>query len=156
MINDSSRHIGTWVITVKDAKTQEVKKLETIKNRVMNIVLDKLASCFAGGVADLEIKYLALGTCADSIDDMQWELGAEIYRTGPSEAPATGATGEVVTGFTVLDSEAVANIQEIGVFGGQYATSDINSGTLVSRILWSHKKVAGEEITFQRTDKVGR
>ena len=156
MINDSSKHIGTWVITVKDAKTQEVKKKDTIKNRVMNIVLDKLASCFAGGVADLEIKYLALGTSADSIDDMQWKLGAEIFRTGPSEAPKMGTTGEVVTEFTVLDSEAVANIQEVGIFAGPYATSDLNSGMLVSRILWSHNKVAGEEITFQRTDKVGR
>ena len=156
MINEDCRHIGIWVITVKDAKTQDVKKKDTINNRVMNIVLDKLASCFAGGVADLEIKYLALGTSADSIDDMQWELGNEIFRTGPSEAPAMGTTGEVITEFTVLDSEAVANIQEVGIFGGSSAISVPNSGTLISRILWSHNKVAGEEITFQRTDKVGR
>jgi hypothetical protein len=56
----------------------------------------------------------------------------------------------------LLDAEAVGNLEEIGIFCGSTATSSVNTGTLMSRILFKKTKTANEEITIRRTDKVVR
>jgi hypothetical protein len=131
-------------------------KLEAkINNRVMNDVLDQMAELYQGNAADLEIKYLALGTDNTPVTDTDATLGNEIFRT-PIVSQSKVGTGEILTEFIVLDTEAVGNIEEIGIFGGTGATASADSGALISRILWSKVKSNSEEITFRRTDKVVR
>jgi len=131
-------------------------KLEAkINNRVMNDVLDQMAELYQGNAADLEIKYLALGTDNTPVTDTDATLGNEIFRT-PIVSQSKVGTGEILTEFIVLDTEAVGNIEEIGIFGGTGATASADSGALISRILWPKVKSNSEEITFRRTDKVVR
>lgn len=128
---------------------------ESVKNRIMNTVLDQIIEAYQGVNPDLEIKYLALGTSNTSISDTDTVLGAEIFRTPIVTQSKTG-TGEIQTDFTVLSTEAIGQIEEIGIFGGTSASGTVDTGTLISRILWSHDKTSSEEIAFKRTDKIIR
>lgn len=126
-----------------------------INNRVMNEVLDQMAELYQGNAADLEIKYLALGTGNTAVTNTDAVLDNEIFRT-PIVSQTKVGTGEVLTEFIVLDTEAVGNIEEIGIFGGAAASASADTGTLISRVLWPKIKSNSEEITFRRIDKVVR
>jgi hypothetical protein len=131
------------------------KYVETVKNRLMDTVLTQMIGIYKGDVPNLEIKYLALGTGSTAVTDTDTQLDTEIFRT-PVSVQTDVDTGEILTEFLVLDSEAVATIEEIGIFGGSTASASADSGTLISRILWHKVKSNSEEITFRRTDKVVR
>ena len=146
---------GEFVIEVKNKITGKVTKT-IIKNRVMDSVLNKLAETLIGVAPNLELKYLALGTGTTAITDSDTALDTEIFRTAESTAPARTALGQIETEFMVLDFEAVATIEEIGIFVGSGATGSADSGTLLSRILWHYEKTNREEITFKRIDRVVR
>ena len=128
---------------------------ETIKNRIMDTVLEQLIACYKGDAPDLEIFYLALGTDNTAVTDSDTQLGAEIFRT-PISVQSDVSTREILTEFIVLDVEAVASIEEIGIFAGSGCSAAANSGTLISRVLWSKVKTSSEEIAFRRTDKISR
>lgn len=146
---------GFWKIKVIDKNTKEVLEETEIKNRIMNTALDELLKVLQGQTTDLEIKYMALGTSNTAVTNSQTQLGSEIFRTGISSQTKTD-TGELTTVFIVLDIEAVAQIEEIGIFGGSTATGTVNTGTLISRILWSRDKTNSEEIQFTRIDRMVR
>jgi len=139
---------GTFIIECNGKK-------EVIKNRVMNAALDELIKVLQGQSTDLEIKYLALGTSNTPVTDSDTQLGNEIFRTPYTTREKTN-TGEITHKFVVLDTEAVGQIEEIGIFGGSTATSDPNTGVLISRILWSRNKTNSEEINFTRIDRITR
>ena len=151
---EQSTHMGFWQIKVIDKNTQ-TETTDTVKNRIMNNTLDELLKVLQGSATNLQIKYLALGTGSTAVTDSDTTLDTEIFRTPVTTSTKTG-TGQLTTLFVVLDSEAVASITEIGIFGGSSATSSANSGTLISRILWSRNKTASEEIQFTRIDTIGR
>lgn len=146
---------GKFVISIKDKNTGRVTE-EIINNRVMNAVLNDFADSLTGSAVDLQIKYLALGTGNTAITDSDLVLDTEIFRTAPTSGPTLTGTGEVTTEFYVLDSEAIGQIEEIGIFAGSTATVSADSGILLSRILWSRNKTSSEEITFKRIDRIIR
>jgi hypothetical protein len=146
---------GKFIIQIKDKARGKVTE-EVINNRVMNAVLNQLSDTLLGDAPDLEIKYLALGTSNTPVSDGQIQLGAEIFRTQAVNGPVRTQTGQIETEFTVLDTEAVGTIEEIGIFVGSSATASANSGTLLSRILWHKEKTNSEEITFKRIDRMVR
>lgn len=139
---------GTFIIKSRD-------KTEVIKNKVMDTVLSQLIATLQGVNPNLQIKYLALGTSNTPVTVNDTQLGAEIFRT-PISSQSNPSTGQLVTDFIILDSEAVGTIQEIGIFGGTTATSTANTGTLISRILWNKIKTNAEEINIRRIDTIGR
>jgi hypothetical protein len=143
------------LITVKNKDTGKTTE-ELINNQVMDTVLNQLIESLTGVDPDMEIKYLAVGTSSAALGDNQTQLTTEIFRTPPTTIPTRTATGQVETEFTILDSEAVATIEEIGIFGGSTASMTTDSGTLLSRILWHKVKTSSEEITITRIDKVVR
>jgi hypothetical protein len=108
-----------------------------------------------GETPDLEIKYLALGTSNTPVTVLDTKLGVEIFRT-PIAAQSITAKGELTTEFIVLYNVAGGQIEEIGIFGGSTATSTADSGTLISRILWSKAKTNSEELNFRRIDRLSR
>lgn len=154
MINEAKWE-GIFVIKIKNKATGIVSE-EIIKNRIMNVPLNALIDCLVGATPDIEIAYLAVGTNNTAITDNDSTLGTEIFRTSPVSGPARTATGQVETEFSILDSEAVATIEEIGIFVGSSATGSVDTGTLLSRILWHKVKTNSEEITFKRIDKIVR
>ena len=154
-MTDKLKWQGIWQIKVTDKNTGEVLEETEIKNRIMNLALDEMLKVLEGDTPDMEIAYMSLGTSNAAVTSNDLTLGAEIFRTQPSTQLKTG-TGELKTVFIVLDSEAVAQIEEIGIHGGSSATTSANTGLLISRILWSRLKTANEEIQFNRIDSIGR
>jgi hypothetical protein len=149
----TNNYLGYYQIkVVKDGK---VVSDEVVKNRIMDTVLSQLIGAMKASAPDLEIKYLALGDSSTAVTDTDTQLGNEVFRTAYTTR-TDGVTGELKHNFVVLDNEAVGTINEIGIFGGSTATSTANSGTLISRILWSRTKTPSEEIQFIRTDKIAR
>lgn len=140
--------INTWgEYKIRSSKTG---KEYTVKNMIVNGGLENLAALLAG-TGDT-IGYLALGNDSSSVAATDTTLGNEILRTAVTAVSAAGYSCTSV--FTVLAAEAVGAITEIGIYAG--GTSVVNSGTLVSRALWSYTKTADEELYITRTDTIGR
>jgi hypothetical protein len=154
MINEITLWDGVFEISIKNKNTGSIET-EEVHNRIMNASLQEMVKPLTGVAANLEIKYLALGTGTTAVTDNDAALATEIFRT-PDTSLSANATGQVTSEFIVLDSEAVATIEEIGIFGGTSATLTANVGICISRILWHHVKTNSEEITFRRIDTVTR
>jgi len=145
---------GDYIIRCKNKETGEITE-EVIHNRIMDIALNKIINILDNIDPDLDIKYLAIGTDNTAITDSDTQLGNEIFRTQFLTSD-NDAIGQFTTTFSVLDSEAVAQWEEIGIFCGDSATSSADTGTMLSRILYSRDKTALEEIDFIRLDKIIR
>jgi hypothetical protein len=154
MINEKTFWTGIFEIKIKNKNTGLIK-CEEVHNRLMNASLQELVKPLTGTAANLEIKYLALGTGTTTVTDNDAALATEIFRVADTSLSAN-ATGQVTSEFVVLDSEAVATIEEIGIFGGTSATLTADVGICISRILWHHVKTNSEEITFRRIDTLTR
>jgi len=146
-------YIGEFDIKVKE--NQVITEEHHINNRITDVALNKIINILDNIDPDLDIKYIAIGTSNAPINDSDTQLGAEIWRGQPISS-VNNATGQFVTNFTVLDSEAVGDWEEIGIFCGDAATGTANTGTMLSRILFSRTKTALEEIEVSRTDRVVR
>lgn len=153
-MQENMKWSGTFIIETKNIETGQVKT-EVIKNKVMDNVITQLIGTLQGNSTNLQIKYLALGTSNTPVTVTDTTLGTEIFRT-PIITQSVTNVGELITDFIVLNEEAVANIEEIGIFGGSTATSTANTGTLISRILWTKVKTNSEELNFKRIDRIGR
>ncbi len=149
MINEVNKNIGSYDVYVNGVFDS------TLFNRVMDTVIQAQVNLLKGQYTDLEIKYIALGTDNTPITDTDTKLGNEIFRTAYVERKDI-SIGHLQHRFIALSGDAVAQIEEIGLFGSTTATSTADSGVLISRILWSRNKTNSEEITFIRNDKVVR
>jgi len=128
---------------------------ESKKNRVMNTVLSQMIGSFLGNTNDLEIKYIAFGSSSTPVSNTDSVLYNEVFRT-PYATRTQTAYNEITTEFSVLSTESNGQIEEIGIFGGSTASITKDSGTLISRILWSHLKTSSEELAIKRIDKLER
>ena len=142
------------IVIAQVKRAGKIIEEKVIYNRVMNLALDELIKVLYG-TPDLNIEYLAVGTDSTAVADNQTQLVAEMFRC-PYVSRTKTATGELTTVFVVNDSEAVATLEEIGIFCGSTAGAAANSGTMASRILWHRAKTANEEIQFTRIDRVVR
>jgi len=126
-----------------------------IKNRITNAGLNLLRDALNGEVTSCEIKYLALGTGSTAINDNDTQLANEIFRSQfvSTTKPDIGQLEKTVV---ILDSEAVAPIEEIGIFAGVTASSVTNSGIMISRVLYSRNKTNLESIQIVRRDSIQR
>lgn len=152
MINESLGVGGDFIITKRDNKTKEIKSEKLIRNRITDLAISKMINALDGIDPDLQIKYLAIGTSANPINDSDTQLGNEIFRTQFLNSDLT-AFNEFTTNFSVLDYEAVATWEEIAIFCGSSATSSPNSGTMLTRILFHDEKTSLEEISIIRIDR---
>ena len=152
---DRTKLTGMFEILVRNIKTGKTKHFD-IKNRVMDTYLNQLIDTLVGSTPDLEYKWLAVGTNGDAVVDTQTTLGVEIKRVQPSTASTRPSVGKRQMEFILLKADAVALIKEVGIFAGSTATSTVDTGTLVTRILWTYDKSADEEIVIKRIDILGR
>jgi hypothetical protein len=148
MIESNTGWQGTFIIKTKD-------KEEIIHNKIMNAALDELIKVLQGQVTDLEVKYLALGSGNTPVTNNDTTLNNEFFRTQFTDITKTN-TGELTSLAIVLEAEAIGTIEEIGIFGGSSATTSLNSGVLISRILWHRVKTSSDEIQFTRIDRMVR
>lgn len=146
MIKEAARHAGEYIIESSDG-------VEVIKNMITDAGLAAMAKTLMGE-PDVQIKYLALGTSDAAVTGAETQLGAEIFRTAITDI--SRAANVVTSTFYILSGEAIGQIEEIGIFIGSAASDTADSGTLLSRVLWSHEKTMDEEITITRVDTIGR
>lgn len=142
---------------IKVYRSGNLYKHDIIKNIITDVVLNKEIEILLGNAPDMEIQYMAFGTSntAPSVSDTQ--LGSESARFQPTTAFTRTAIGTVEGSVFLASGDLVGvSIREIGVFCGSGATSSANTGTLLSRILWSFDKTANDEIEVTRTDIVER
>ena len=148
MINDKLGWQGTFRIKTKDGE-------EIIHNRIMDAALIELLKVLTGDTTDIELKYLAIGTDNTPVTNTDTQLGNEIFRTQFTSSSVTG-TAELTSLAILLEAEAIGTIEEIGIFAGSTATSTVDTGILVSRILWHRVKTSSDEIQFTRIDRMVR
>jgi hypothetical protein len=126
-----------------------------IKNRITNAGLNLLRNALNGEVTSCEIKYLALGTGSNAINDSDTQLQNEIFRA-QFISTTKPDIGQLEKTILILDNEAVAPIEEIGIFAGVTASSTTNSGIMISRVLYSKNKTNLESIQIVRRDSIQR
>lgn len=146
---------GTWLIKVIDKPTGIIKRTEIIHNRIMNAALDELIKALYSPNPDMQLAYLAIGDDSTAVADTQTTLVNEVFRT-PLVTLARTGVGEVTSLAIILDSDYDGAIEEIGLFAGTTATATVNTGLMISRILWSYTKTATEELQLTRVDKIVR
>ena len=153
LIEEKSGWLGQYEIIIRFKDGTEER--QSIKNRLTNAGLNLLRDGLLGLANDFHIKYLALGTSDTPLNDTDTQLVNEQFRTAWVDQSSTGI-GQMQSVALVLDTEAVINIREIGIFATATATAVVNTGVLISRILWSRNKTILESIQFVRTDSIGR
>lgn len=147
-MEDKKGWLGQYEISVGDERF-------IINNLITDAGLDMVRNAFNGELTSTEIRYLAVGTSATTPSTTQTQLVAEIFRT-PFIASTKPATGQLEKTAVILETEAVANIREIGIFAGSTATTTSNSGIMVSRVLYSRNKTNLESIQIVRRDTIQR
>jgi hypothetical protein len=104
----------------------------TLTNDGHNLIRDS-----AKGVDVFKVTYFALGTSNNAVSASDHFLGNEQYRRGVTQVLNGGAVGEVLISCYVPGGDAIGlNVQELGIFGGNGASSSFNSGVLIARVLW--------------------
>lgn len=124
-----------------------------IPNRITNAGLNLIRNALYGDTVDAEINYIAVGDNNTAVNDADTQLGNEIFRAAVTSRTKT-STGVLDVETFLLDSDGAMTIREIGVFAG--GTSSPNTGTMISRVLWSRDKTNLETIKISRTDTIGR
>lgn len=147
-MNNKYKWCGEYLIT-----SSKRGVIGQIKNKITDGGLAALATALTGS-PDISIAYFAVGTGAAAVSGAETQLGNETYRVAVTDAVQAG--GVVTSTFYLLEGEATGAITEIGIFGGSAASGAANSGTLISRVLWSYTKAADERINITRTDTIGR
>ena len=132
-----------------DGKLIEVVELE---NKITDVVLNMLRDGFRGTVTDFEIKYLAWGSDDTAVSAAHTTLQAEEGRKQITTQTA-GATGIIISTTYVAPNEAnTPRVEELGWFAGTAASSTINTGIMVGRVLYSRQKTNLESWQVVRTD----
>lgn len=153
-MNEGQNWFGQFDVFVK-SQDGDWEHEKTIYNTITDAGLNLLRDSLYSNTNDAQIRYIAVGTSSASISTTQTQLGAEILRK-PIYSRSNTGTGSVQTVAILFDTEAVAQIEEIGVFAGSTASTASNSGVMISRILYSRNKSNLESIQIQRTDTIGR
>lgn len=145
---------GSFDIIIKNVVTGHIEPIH-IRNRITNTALDAIINILDNLDPNLNIRYIAIGTDNTPLSDNDTKLGNEIFRAQVDSSNNT-AVGTFQTTFSILDSEAVGQWEEIGIFCGDSASAAADSGLMLSRILFSRNKTNLEEINITRIDKVVR
>jgi len=85
----------------------------------------------------------------------QSTLDNEVFRA-PFLTKARTGIGESTAIALITDTDYDGPIEEIGVFAGSGASGSVDTGLMISRVLWSYTKTATEELQFTRIDKIIR
>lgn len=117
----------------------------TITNAGRNLYRDA-----ASGANKLQITYVALGSSSTTPTASDTKLGNETFRKKVTSATNGGSAGEILITMYLGSADAIgSNIQEVGFFAGNAATSHANTGVLVAHGLYAHSpKTGAESIQF--------
>ena len=144
---DSNIKVTVFDLEGNIIDVQEFKNLLT--NVGLNMMRDGLYG--PGGAQDLEIKYLAIGSDNTAPAVGQTQLVVETFRKARTSQSKPG-TGQQRYVQYIDPTEAIGVIEELGWFAGAAAGAGVNSGIMVSRVLYSRVKTSLESLQIERTD----
>lgn len=153
-MNELSGWNGVFNIFIKSID-DDWTHVQTIKNTITNNGLNLLRDSLRGTITDAQIKYIAVGSSTTAVLNSDTQLGAEFFRKQVYTRTAV-SDGVLQTISILSETEAVAQIEEIGVFAGSTASITANTGIMISRILYSRNKTNLESVQIQRTDTIVR
>ena len=146
---------GQWRIEAVDAQTGEILQVFEFHNMLTKInqsIRDQmLMGTYTGAKTAVNIKYFAFGTGTTNPTENDTQLVAEMYRKQVTQKTNPSA-GNVRSICSLGANEANFFIQEIGVFAGDSASDTPDSGTLVSRALFSYNKNSNIILNIVRDD----
>lgn len=146
-IKDNLKIVGKYEIF------ENGRKIKEFNNLITNILLDDMIGILAATPPNLDIRYIGLGTDNTAVAATDTLLGVEYSR---SKYVSRGLTppptyGQIITDFYITASEGNTDIEELGVFCGNLATSVANTGKLISHVLWSYTKTSSVELLIRYT-----
>lgn len=152
---EHSGWMGEYRVTViRPSGSQTIE----LKNHITNAGLNLIRDGWLGIVKDLQLKYLAFGDSDKPVQDDQTKLDNERFRIAfANQVPEfIGKTKSLVF---LPDDQALFHIREIGVFAGRNANGDVDSGVMISRMLFDFDKSNPNEpasLKFERFDTLRR
>jgi hypothetical protein len=152
---DKHKHIGIFQIWEIDKYKKTKKQIEEIHNLITNVCLEAEAKIFMGYAPNMQIEYIALGDDNTAVAATDTTLTNEVFRTN-YVSQTYSATGIVTTEFYITDTAANGeDIQELGVFAGNTANDTVDTGSLISHVLWNYgTKSSGIEFLIRRIDTI--
>ena len=146
---------GALQIVVRDGKTGRIKNVSHYKNMFVTSGKQQVAGALRGNVANGhgQILYMELGTGtrAPALSDVT--LQTPLFRKLISVASDASNVATFQTFFAT--SEAIGNLQEAGLFGGENATISLSSGAIFCRTNISHVKSSNDTLTITWNVTIG-
>lgn len=136
---------GTVGFTVYDHERLAVVRREIVENIIPDVWLNHLRNAHQGSVTDVLIRELAWGSGTTTPAAGDTALQTEISRKQVTSRTAS-ASKTLVTTTYIAPAEAVAQLEEWGLFGGPAAGL-----VMVGHVLWSHNKLATESVQIDWT-----
>ncbi len=124
-------------------------------DEITNVGKNFIRDVLKGDVTDGQIKYIAWGDdgTANPSPNTMTALGNELGRhavTGRS----SGGIGVLQTIIYLAPEDAVEDIEEIGFFAGEDASSTPDSGVMVARFLYSKSKPETQSLQIVLQDTI--
>lgn len=142
----------SWRINVKITVRQN--GIITLQRKLHNVITRgalTLARDSIRGQATLEILQVGVGAGADPVSDEDTLLQDERLRVEILRRDPVGIDGLLTTAYVAPEQANDFVINEIGWFG-EGATESVDTGTLMSRVLFNHDKNTLESIQIDRLD----
>ncbi len=147
---------GRYLIEGRDAVTGELAKVWRFDNLLTAINQNMRMDMLLGNVAaykltDLEIKYFAFGDGTAPVTITDTKLGNELVRK-PVTKLSRLSPSIVQSIVNLSPSEANFVIREIGVFCGTTATTNVDTGIMISRVNVNIDKNSSLSLNIVRSD----
>ena len=139
---------GDMKFTVRDAKTDAIKKVYLYKNLVVTVGRQNIAQRIAStNTNTLNVNYGAVGTGTNTPANADTTLQTETFRKAISSNSSTA--NQAFLSFFYSASEAVATLKEFGSFID--ATGSADSGVMLSRVAINVVKTSSDTLTIDVT-----
>ncbi len=122
-------------------------------NQVTDGALNWLADSLRKSTQDNEIKYMGWGSSNLAVSTAHTTLSSETGRKLITSQTSSNV-GVCETVCYISPTEAIGSIKEIAWFAGSSATATVDTGRMISRVLYSRTKTPLESITITRTDSL--
>lgn len=160
-VNEIWNHSGYIFINVYKKKKNIYKKI--IKNQITSLARAEIIKPIYGESPDMEMSQLAFGSGNSTPSVSNTTLDNELYRVADTDL-YTSDTGQATSAFYLSGVEYLAIvpsgvIEEIGFFAGSTAQAygsgaGIDTGLLISRVLWSYEIESDYNVYIQRIDNI--
>ncbi len=154
-LSEGIRHKGSFLIEL--LQNDKVIYSKKIDNLLMNCLRDNYLKLLAGKTNDLDVealkvKYMAFGDGTTPPNRTDKKLANERYRQQITARSIQTDRLKTTVSVSPYIEDSNFNIKEIGVFCGSTATTEKDSGYLISRVLVDIDKNSNVTLNVTRYD----